>query len=95
MVDTLKNTQCGYGLLTGLDNIELANMDNIKLANMNNVELVSMNNVELANMNNVELASMNNVELVSMNNVVNNVVTILISHHCCDNLLIPKIAMNF
>ena len=71
MVDTLKNTQCGYGLLTGLDNIELANMDNIKLANMNNVELVSMNNV------------------------VNNVVTILISHHCCDNLLIPKIAMNF
>ena len=53
-----KNAQHGYGLLTGL----------------NNVELGSMNNIELASMNNVELAGMNNIQLASMNSFVDNVV---------------------
>ena len=34
-----------YGLLTGLNNVELASMNNIVLASMNNVEQVNMNNV--------------------------------------------------
>ena len=34
---TRKNAQYCYGLLTGLDNVELASMNNVELASMNNV----------------------------------------------------------
>ena len=65
-VYTRKNAQYGYGLLTGLNNVELPST--------NKVELARMNKVELASTNKVELASMNKVEQAGMNKVANNVV---------------------
>ena len=44
-VHTSKNAQHCYRLLTGLNNVELANMNNVELTNMNKVELTNMNNV--------------------------------------------------
>ena len=40
---TRKNAQHGYGLLTGLNNVELAGLNNVELAGLNNVVLASMN----------------------------------------------------